>query len=125
MVPLGNPTSCFFRIAPMQSESTTRSKGFLAAESRRCSSISASTVMFSLFSPTRLSRTTDIPISSSKSIGIQDKLLSNHCKRLRACYSLQSGVLLLQSFLGFPSDFANGMGIYTVGGHRSEEHTPE
>ena len=36
--------------------------------------------------------------------------MSNHCKRLRACYSCQSGVLLLQLFLGVPIDFANGMG---------------
>ena len=37
MALLGKRTSCSFRIAPMQSEPTTRSKGFLERARLRCS----------------------------------------------------------------------------------------
>ena len=47
--------------------------------------------------------------------------MSNHQNGLLVCYFLQSGVLLLQNFLEIPIDFANAVGIYTVGGHMSLE----
>lgn len=42
---------------------------------------SSSTVMFSLFGTKRFSRNTDIPISSSKPIGMQQNSWSNHTKK--------------------------------------------